>query len=204
MFIDSTSIINLKGNTGSETEFECGTPDNFLNDFNRAACIEEYKISLGDQKKLYDLHYKKVDIESWPNPLDDLKLLIITEPWCGDSTAIIPVLQKLFEDSNVKIRILRRDTNPGLMDRFLTNGGRAIPVVIILDEDGNYLGRFGPRPEKARQIFEDHREDIINGEIEKQEVTRKIRTFYAKDKGRAILSDFYQVINKIYAGKITS
>ena len=170
---------------------------NYLNEFNRGMTIEEYKQLLGDQLVVHDLHYKKVQIKDAKNIPDDLVILVLTEPWCGDSTAILPVIQKLFEKTNIKIRILRRDDNPELMDRFLTNGGRAIPIILILNKDGSYLGRFGPRPQQASDIYEAHRDAIERGEIEKSEVIRKIRTFYAKDRGQAILNDFNQVLNQI-------
>ena len=185
-------------NTDSDIESEINGKVNFLDDFNRAMSLSEYMSILDDQRSLYDLHYKKADTGNWPEPPDNLKLLIITEPWCGDSTAIVPVLYKLFKKYETKIRILRRDANPELIDQFLTNGGRAIPIIILLDKDGNYQGRFGPRPAESRQIFENHRQAIKNGEIQKSEVIRKIRTFYSKDRGKAILKDFFSVLNRIY------
>ena len=168
---------------------------NYSSDFNRGMTIDAYKELLGDQEPVHNLHYNKATVNEEFNLPDDLKILIITEPWCGDSTAILPVLQKLFEKTNVEVRILRRDDNPDLIDKFLTNGGRAIPIVIILDRDGNYLGHCGPRPSEARQIFDAHREAIKNGEMEKSEVIRKIRTFYSKDHGAAILNSFLQMLN---------
>ena len=69
--------------------------------------------------------------------------------------------------------------------------------MIILDRDGNYLGHCGPRPSEARQIFDAHREAIKNGEMEKSEVIRKIRTFYSKDHGAAILNSFLQMLNNV-------
>ncbi|MBN1406293.1 MAG: thioredoxin family protein [Calditrichaceae bacterium] len=168
---------------------------NYLNDFNRGMTINDYKELLEDQLSVYELHFKKAVVADTLNLPDDLKILIITEPWCGDSTAILPVLQKLFMKSNIEIRILRRDENPDLIDSFLTNGGRAIPIVVVLDKKGNYLGHCGPRPSEARAIFDMHRTAIKNGDIEKSDVIRKIRTFYAKDKGSAILNSFLRTLN---------
>lgn len=167
---------------------------NYLDNFNRGMTIDEYKLLLGDQRAVHDLHYKKAVICNKLNIPDDLKILVIIEPWCGDSTAILPVIQKFFEKCNVKIRILRRDDNLELIDQFQTNGNRAIPIILILDKDGNFLNRFGPRPTEAQKIFDAYRDAIQKGEIEKSEVTRKIRTFYSKDRGKAILDDFTRTI----------
>lgn len=169
---------------------------NYLNEFNRGMNIEEYKRLLSDQLTVHDLHYKKVKVEDNVNISDNFKILVITEPWCGDSTAILPVIQKFFENTNIKIRILRRDDNLELIDQFLTNNGRAIPMILILDTAGNYLGKFGPRPTMAQNIFDTHRDAIKKGEIDKSEVIRKIRTFYAKDRGKAILTDFTRIFNE--------
>ncbi len=100
----------------------------FINDFNRAMEVSEYKKLLGDQESVHDLHYKKAELPEIIKLLKPLKMLVITEPWCGDSTAILPVILKFFESQPVKIRIALRDKNPELMEQFLTKGGRAIPI----------------------------------------------------------------------------
>ncbi len=165
--------------------------ENLLPAFNAAMSLEEYVGEPGEQKALHDHHYKKARTDGVVLPeFPPLGMLVITEPWCGDSTAILPVLQKLFAGRPVEIRIAPRDENPELMDRFLTNGGRAIPVIIILDEKGEMLMRFGPRPRKVQAIFEQYRRDINEGRVEKKEVTRKIRNFYARDRGKAVLEEF--------------
>ncbi len=165
--------------------------ENLLQAFNAAMSFEEYALELGEQKALHDHHYKKAQTEGVTLPeFPPVKILVITEPWCGDSTAILPVLQKLFAGKPVEFRIALRDENPELMNRFLTNGGKAIPVIIILDEKGEMLMRFGPRPQKVQAIFEQYRQDINAGRIEKKEVSRKIRNFYARDRGKAVLEEF--------------
>ena len=48
--------------------------------------------------------------------------LVITEAWCGDSAQLLPVLNHLQKAvSNMDIRVVWRDENIQLMDRFLTN-----------------------------------------------------------------------------------
>jgi hypothetical protein len=162
---------------------------NLSADFERAIPLVEYKKLLGDHADLYALHHKKALRETPPFDTSGLKILVLTEPWCGDSSAVLPVIEKLFQDHDVEIRILLRDQNPELMDQFLTHGGRSIPVFLFLDGQGQFLTRFGPRPSAAQAIFERHREDIKAGRIERSEVSRKIRNFYARDRGQAIISE---------------
>ncbi len=85
--------------------------------------------------------------------------LVITESWCGDAAQCLPILNKLAILSNlVDLRLVFRDQNLELMDLFLTNGGRAIPKLLVLDpETKEVLGHWGPRPEGAVAYVEDYK-----------------------------------------------
>ena len=75
------------------------------------------------------------------------KLLVIAEDWCGDASNTVPVVAKLADAvPGLELRVILRDANPEVMDRYLTNGSRSIPVVIALDENYQELGHWGPRP----------------------------------------------------------
>lgn len=162
--------------------------------FDKGISVEKFESILGENKSLHDLHYSRADIEKYRSELGalpPLRIIVLTEPWCGDSIAVVPVLLKLFENNDaVEIRFLLRDQNPELMEQFLSNGARAIPKILVLD--GNYILLFhwGARPTAAQNIFENHRADIEAGKIEKIEVIKKIRNFYSKEKGRSIAEEF--------------
>ena len=81
------------------------------------------------------------------------------------------------------------------MDKFLTKGSRAIPIFLFLDNKGDYIFHWGPRPVRAQNIFEQHRVQLQNGEIEKSEIILKIRKYYAKDKGK---ETSFELLNHIY------
>lgn len=169
--------------------------------FENGLTSEEFEATLGENKDLHDHHYKKNDVSAFreilEGKLEDTNIIVITEPWCGDSLAIVPTLLKLFEDNDaVTIRFVPRDENLDLMDQYLTNGGRAIPKFIVTDGSFNELFNWGPRPAAAQQIFEDHRADIAEGKIEKSEVHKKIRAFYAKDRGKSICEEFISLLLK--------
>ncbi|MCD6376342.1 MAG: thioredoxin family protein [Caldisericaceae bacterium] len=92
---------------------------NLLNYFNQALTIDEYLPLLKEQATLYQYHYRRaLSHEVHGGDLPPLKILIITEPWCGDSTAIVPALQKFFENKSAGIRIALRDQNDELMNMF--------------------------------------------------------------------------------------
>ena len=69
--------------------------------------------------------------------------LVITEGWCGDAAQNIPVIEKLASaNDGIETRYLLRDEHPELIDQFLTNGARSIPVLIAVDKrTSRVLGR---------------------------------------------------------------
>jgi hypothetical protein len=64
--------------------------------------------------------------------------LVLSEGWCGDAAQNLPVIHKLAtENKNITLKIILRDEYLAVMDLFLTNGGRSIPKVIVLDAQNN-------------------------------------------------------------------
>lgn len=122
----------------------------------------------------------------------DWKLLVIAEDWCGDASNTVPVLARFAEAApNVEMRVVERDENPDLMDRYLTNGGRAIPVAIVLDADLEPRGWWGPRPEDLQTFVISEKE---KGEMETSEIYREARRWYARDEGRTTLRELIAVL----------
>jgi thioredoxin-like negative regulator of GroEL len=171
---------------------------NFNTVYSKAMSYNHYVENLGEYASLHHLHYRKFSIEadliSQIRDFKPIKILVITEPWCGDSLALLPIVRKIAEaNSQWELRVLRRDDNPEIMENFLTDGTKSIPIFIFLDEQGEIVFKWGPRPKSAYQIFENHREQIKQGYIEKQEVIKKIRTFYAKDRGRSSFRELFEI-----------
>ena len=76
---------------------------------------------------------------------------MIAEDWCGDASSTVPVLAKLADAvPGLELRVILRDQHPEVMDRYLTNGSRSIPIVIALDEQFRELGHWGPRPRELQ------------------------------------------------------
>ena len=170
-------------------------------EFEKALSLEEYEDKLFENISLHKLHYKKCRIdqekEEQIRKLSPCNVLVITEPWCGDSLALVPILKKMSEiNGNWEVKVLLRDSNLDLMDQFLTHGSRGIPIFLIIDDSGELLFKWGPRPEKAAEIFEDHREQIKNGLIEKEDVIKKIRTYYAKDRGVTTIKELVRIFKE--------
>ena len=120
----------------------------------------------------------------------DTKLtwLVLTESWCGDASPALPVMHKMAElNPNISLKIVFRDENVDLMNRFLTNGGMSIPKLIAIDDNsGEVIGDWGPRSKAATKLVEDHKAEY--GMI-KPEFKEDIQVWYNKDKGQSILED---------------
>ena len=113
------------------------------------------------------------------------KLLVIAEDWCGDASSTIPVVAKLAESvPGIELRIIRRDVYPEVMDLYLTNGSRSIPIVIALDDDYREIGHWGPRPTELQAWVVANRPTTP-----KAELYPKVRTWYARDHGESTLRE---------------
>ncbi len=120
-----------------------------------------------------------------------MNLLSIGDAWCGDCAQIIPVVNKIAESSEGKfeLRIISRDTYPDLMEKYHSNGAKAIPKVLILcGETGELLCTWGPRPKPAQEI-------MLNWKSNKDTITwedfeKELHLWYARDKGQTIINEF--------------
>ena len=105
--------------------------------------------------------------------------ICITEGWCGDAAQSLPLFARLAElNSNITLKLVLRDENLELMDRHLTNGGRAIPIVIALQE-GKELWKWGPRPASLQVVVDEFKQ---NPTVTFEELKTQLHTWYAKNK----------------------
>jgi hypothetical protein len=125
----------------------------------------------------------------------DLIWLVLTERWGGDAAQILPVLNKVaVTSSNIEMKLLLRDNNLELMDNFLTNGGRSIPKLIILDKDTLQLkGSWGPRPKPAQDMFEVYKTQ--KDKIAYKDFQAELQKWYLKDKALTIQEELLEFLN---------
>lgn len=119
-------------------------------------------------------------------------LLALNEDWCGDSVNILPYVARLAEATGlIELRILGRDANRDIMDAHLTGTARSIPIVIVYDSLFTELGWWGPRPGPLQQWV------ITEGlALPKPDRYPLIRGWYARDKGKTIVSEILSIIEK--------
>lgn len=123
--------------------------------------------------------------------------LVITEAWCGDASQIVPIFNKIAEASSGKIdlKILWRDGNLDLIDKHLTNGGRAIPKLIILDaETLEELVVWGPRPKIIQDLITEWRQDPT---LTHDDWAERAHAWYGKDKTQETQKELKNIISKL-------
>jgi len=122
--------------------------------------------------------------------------LVITEGWCGDAAQIIPVFNKIASASSGKIdlKFVLRDQNIPLIDAHLTSGGRAIPVLIILDEQfEQVLATWAPRPQALQTLLKAWKAETSEMTI----IAEKLHGWYAKDKTQTTQNELNSVLKQL-------
>jgi len=113
--------------------------------------------------------------------------LVLAEGWCGDAAHALPIINTIAEASpNIELKIVLRDDNDELMQEFLTNGGKAIPKLIALDDDNNVLFTWGPRPTEATEMVKAYKDK--HGQLT-PEFKEDLQKWYNKDKGQSTVKD---------------
>lgn len=114
--------------------------------------------------------------------------LVLTESWCGDAAHLMPVMNKVAElKDNIDFKVVLRDENKALMNQFLTNGGQAIPKLIMIDNNTNeVVNTFGPRPTEATKLVNDYKAE--HGALT-PEFKEDLQGWYNKNKGQNAIDD---------------
>lgn len=135
---------------------------------------EEVKNSLGNLNKKY----------IW---------LVLAEGWCGDAAQLLPIMHKMDEVvAAIDLRIVFRDENDPLMQEFLTNGGRSIPKLIIVNADNHeVLAAWGPRPEGATRLIKEFKAKfgVVN-----EEAKTELQKWYLHDKGLSTMEEITKIM----------
>lgn len=118
--------------------------------------------------------------------------LVLTESWCGDAAQSMPMMEKFAQlNSNIDFKVILRDSNLDLMDRFLTNGSRSIPKLIALNTQNEVVGTWGPRPSVATQMVHNFKEE--HGKLT-PEFKKDLQVWYNKDKAANIAQDLMELL----------
>ncbi len=158
--------------------------------WDRALTYEEFVRQSREHCALWSGVYRVARIPAWALERAcqrgrQVRLLVVAEDWCGDASNTVPYLAKLGDQARcLEMRVLRRDEHPEVMDRYLTGTSRAIPIVIVLDEDWHEVGHWGSRPRELQAWVLEARRTTPQAQLYPQ-----IRRWYAHDKGETTLRE---------------
>ncbi len=119
-----------------------------------------------------------------------LTWLVITESWCGDAAQILPYIHKMAEENElITDRYVLRDEHEKLMNLFLTNGGKSIPIIVVWDPTSEeVLAHWGPRPIKIQDMVMKRKASPDPEPYE--EFSIRTQKIYLEDKGKMIQEEF--------------
>lgn len=139
------------------------------------------------------IHVGKVNTQMLNDLNKNYIWLVLSEGWCGDAAQILPILNKMAHASDtIELKIVLRDENVDLMNKFLTNSSQSIPKVIILDKETLEIkGEWGPRPAGAAKLIQSYKRQY--GVVDETAKT-ELQLWYLHDKG---LSTQIEIIDKM-------
>ena len=118
---------------------------------------------------------------------------VITEPWCGDASHIVPFFEKLQTDIPlITVDFILRDSTD-LINKYLTNGGQAIPILVVADEDGKEHFHWGPRPAATQELYLKLKKE--NADMNEMKIA--LQNWYNDDKGATLQAELLAQFKKI-------
>jgi hypothetical protein len=121
---------------------------------------------------------------------------IITEGWCGDASETVPIIEAVAAASggHLETRYFLRDANPDFIDQYLTNGGRAMPIAVVLHADSlTEAGVWGPRPTPLQAIHQ----DLKAREVPSKEITAQVHAWYDQDATRTTQQELLALMQRL-------
>jgi hypothetical protein len=154
--------------------------------------IESTKVNLQRMQRIVNSHRVSEDLCILLRRNQRPQLwMVLTEPWCGDSSQCLPLIAVMAEQNElIELRILLRDANLDVMDLYLTDGKRGIPLLVAFDGAGEEIFRWGPRPKPAQAVFEEAK----SAGLEKVDILARMHRFYGRDRGRAVEGEFRRLL----------
>ncbi len=119
---------------------------------------------------------------------------VLSEVWCGDSAQVIPYLARIAAiRGDITFRVIVRDENPDIMNRYLTNGTRSIPKLIVWNACAEELFTWGPRPAGAQAVVD----EALAACVPKPERLERLHLWYGRDRGKSIEAEIAALLRSV-------
>ena len=152
--------------------------------FDQGLTKDAYKQTLTKHKNAFNHIYDNFSIPSADKEAltqikhENLRVLIIAQEFCGHCMLDVPVMFSIAEETNMPVSILVRDDNLDLMDQYLTNGNRVIPIFIFINEAGEEVAKWGPLAPEVKELMDELKENMPSKDDPKFE--EAFQSFVAK------------------------
>jgi thiol-disulfide isomerase/thioredoxin len=109
------------------------------------------KYATPEQRRRWDDFHATVSLTASQKELlatfrRDLLIVVVAGAWCGDCIQQCPIFDHFARETpRLQFRYFDRDDNPDLADELSICGGRRVPSIVYLAEDGAQCGRAGDR-----------------------------------------------------------
>jgi hypothetical protein len=118
--------------------------------------------------------------------------VILTEAWCGDAAHSLPIIYKMSAlNPLIQFEWKLRDENEALMNKYLTNGGKSIPKLIVHNDKGEELFNWGPRPAELQEIYLQLKKE----EKSFDDINLVLQKFYNDDKGQRVQKEICNLLS---------
>ncbi|OFO52717.1 thioredoxin family protein [Nosocomiicoccus sp. HMSC059G07] len=132
--------------------------------YDKALSAEEMRQQFTDLKEgfdnIYDYFSVKEDEHKDELQEKNFKVLGIIEPWCAHCMLNTPILLRLAEAYDFEAKFVLRDENLDLMEQYQTNGKNIIPIYVVLDENNNEIGKWGPFAPEVKKTSDEAKKHI--------------------------------------------
>jgi hypothetical protein len=119
--------------------------------------------------------------------------MVLSEPWCGDSTQSVAIIDRIAGlSANVDLRFLLRDRFPEIMNGFLTHGARSIPKLVAFTMEGEILFEWGPRPAAAMEVVAQAKAEGVAKQVREE----RLHLWFAKDRGVQVESEIRALVER--------
>jgi hypothetical protein len=118
--------------------------------------------------------------------------IVITEPWCGDAAHTLPFIHKIaVQNPLINVSYVLRDTEPFLIDQYLTRGSRSIPKLIIRNKEGRDLAVWGSRPAGCQLLYD----KLLSENTDVGQKKIALQKWYNEDKGQSFQLELLDLLN---------
>ncbi|MGH7200194.1 MAG: thioredoxin family protein [Planctomycetaceae bacterium] len=122
-----------------------------------AAFLDRY--ATPEQRRRWDAVHQRMRLTDAQKELlrsfrREMNVLVLAGAWCGDCINQCPIFDRFAaENERIQVRYFDRDGHDDLATDLAICGGKRVPAVLFLSEDGHVCGRYGDRTiSKYRQL----------------------------------------------------